>query len=125
MRRLFVCIGVGFILLGCAGTKEEIKGFLGISTKILEDKRSEAKILILDCDYFTAYHKVMDKLKENGGFVYRKTDDLIAFYVSDKDTTPVGIFFKEVDRQKTMIEISSPSSKTKENIFNLLSTLNE
>ncbi|MCM8783112.1 MAG: hypothetical protein NC909_01765 [Candidatus Omnitrophica bacterium] len=126
MRRLFICmIGGGFILLGCAGTKETVKGFLGISTKILQDKRAEAKVLVLNYDYFTTYHKVMDKLKENGSFIYKKTADLIAFYVSEENTTPVGVFFKELEKQKTMLEISSPSSVAKEDILNLLSSLNE
>jgi len=112
-----------FLILGCASTKEAFKGLLGVSVKILEEKRAEAKILVLNYDYFTCLHKVLDKLKKNNCYIYKKTQDLIAFYLSEENTTPVGIFFSELDKQKTKLEISSPSSSAKENIFNLLSNL--
>ncbi|MCM8799716.1 MAG: hypothetical protein NC900_03155 [Candidatus Omnitrophica bacterium] len=123
MKKIIILLMIGFIFLSCAGLKEAIKGFLGISTKILEEKRAEAKVLVLSYDYFTTYHKVLDKLKESGSFVYKKTSDLIAFYLSEEDTTPVGIFFQELEKEKTKLEISSDSSSAKERIFNILSTL--
>jgi hypothetical protein len=102
-----------FVAAGCAGLKEGKKGFLGVSTKILEEKRSEAEILQISCDYFTCYQKVFDKLEETQSYVYAKQEDLIAVYLSSTNTTPVGIFFKELDRQKTQLEISSPSSNAR------------
>ena len=101
------------------------RGFLGISTKVLEEKRNEAKVLVLNYDYFSSYRKVLDKLKENKSYIYKKTQDLVALYLSEEDTTPVGIFFSELDKEKTKLEISSPSSLAKEKIFDLLSKINE
>ena len=63
-----------------------------------------------------------------GSYIY--TDDpkknMLAIYVSEADTTPVGIFLKEMDASNTQIEISSPSTYAKEliaeKLFNLLVT---
>lgn len=125
MKKISVIVCLLMVIWGCATIREAGKGFLGISTKILEDKRPQAKVLILNYEYLNAYHKVLDKLRENDSFIYKKTSGLVAFYVSEQDTTPVGIFFTELEKQKTKLEISSPSSMAKENIFNLLSKLNE
>jgi hypothetical protein len=124
MKRISLIV-LMFLILGCTGLKEGLKGFLGVSTKDLEERRTEAKVLVLNYDYFSSYHKVLDKLKENKSYIYKKTSDLIAFYLSEEDTTPVGIFFSELDKQKTKLEISSPSLLAKEKIFNLLSKINE
>lgn len=103
-----------FFLSGCAGLKEGTKGFLGISTKILEEKRKESEVLQVSCDYFTCYQKVIDKLEETESRIYAKSDSLIAFYLSSSNTTPVGVFFTEIDKQETQLEISSPSPNAKE-----------
>lgn len=112
----FVICALSFVILvsGCASLKEGTKGILGISTKVLEDKRPEAEVSIVDYDYFTCYHKVLDTLKNAGSYVYAREDDLIAFYVSSTDTTPVGVFLKELDKQKTQLEVSSPSASAKQ-----------
>ena len=117
MKRIFVITLLSYSVIafvGCVGLKETTKGFLGISTKILEEKRKDAAVLSVEKDYFTCYHKVLDILKERKSHIYTKRSDLIAFYVSEDDTTAVGIFFKEIDKQKTQIEISSPSTSAKE-----------
>jgi hypothetical protein len=107
-------LSFGILISGCAVIKETTRGFLGNSTKILEEKRKDAAVLSVEKDYFTCYHKVLDILKERKSYIYTKRSDLIAFYVSEDDTTAVGIFFKEIDKQKTQIEISSPSTSAKE-----------
>jgi hypothetical protein len=124
MRKAWI-IFLLFPFLGCANLKEMGRGFLGISTKVLEEKRNEAKVLVLNYGYFSSYRKVLDKLKENKSYIYKKTQDLVALYLSEEDTTPVGIFFSELDKEKTKLEISSPSSLAKEKIFDLLSKINE
>ena len=58
---LLACL---FFLGGCVGLKEATRGFLGVSTKILEEKRKEAEVLQVNCDYFTCYQKVIDKLED-------------------------------------------------------------
>ena len=107
---LLACL---FFLGGCVGLKEATRGFLGVSTKILEEKRKEAEVLQVNCDYFTCYQKVIDKLEDTKSHIYAKNDSLVAFYLSANNTTPVGVFFTEIDRQETQLEISSPSSSAK------------
>jgi hypothetical protein len=68
-------------------------------------------------------------LKDIGAYIYAedKKKDLIAIYVSENNTTPVGLFFQETDNLHTQIEISSPSSFARdliaEKIFSNLEVL--
>jgi|GEM_PF-1449587 len=105
-----------FTLLGCAMLKEAGKKFLGVSTKELQDLRKTSITRQFNYDYNTCYEKVKEALKEKGAYIYAqgKRKHMIAFYVSEEDTTPVGIFFNETDANKTQIEVSSPSSYAKE-----------
>ena len=115
---LSYCI-VGF--LGCASLKEGIKQFLAISTKEIENVRDEAIVRIVNCDYSSCYKKIEERLAEIGSHIYARRQDLIAVYISQTDTTPAGIFFKEIDEHKTELAIASPAKDTKEylaeNIF--------
>jgi hypothetical protein len=99
-------------MLGCASIKEMTRGLMGVSTRSLEKARKNAVSKNLNYDYSTAYTKTLDALKEMQAYIYRKNISkyMIAIYVSDKDTTPVGIFFKETGKDTTQIEVSSPSS---------------
>jgi hypothetical protein len=114
-----VLLGVAIILFcaGCgAGMKESLRGVAGISTKVLEDNLSSADSKEFSLEYATVYSKTQKIIKEIGGYIYAvdKSKDLIAIYVSEDDTTPVGIFFKAVDNTKTRVLISSPSKFAKE-----------
>lgn len=99
-------------MLGCASIKEMTRGFLGISTKELEETRKDAVSRNFDFDYFTTYTKSLDALKAMATYVYSKDikKHMIAVYVSEEDTTPVGIFFREAGKDITQVEVSSPSS---------------
>ena len=101
---------------GCARTKEWSKNFLGISTREVEVARPKAPKKTFERDYDTCYKKVKDILKETGSYIYAedKTQQLIAFYVSDTDTTVAGVFFTALDQGSTRVEISSPSSSTRD-----------
>ena len=117
MRRIIVvgllgCWAVG--LLGCACLKEGLKGFLAVSTKEIENARDKAIVKIVDYDYNSCYQKVEAKLAAIGSYIYAQRKDLIAVYISSTDTTPAGIFFKEINKQKTQLEIVSPAADTKE-----------
>ena len=105
-----------FLLCGCASIKEGANGFLGVSTKVLEEGRKNA--ISKDCAYSRqeCYDMVKKELVKGGSYVYKedKSRDMLALYVSENDTTPVGIFFKEVDASKTQLEVSSPSKYAKE-----------
>jgi hypothetical protein len=110
-------LGYCFIaLLGCATIIEGTKGFMGISTRSLEKARKEAIIKTFNYDYFTCYTKTLDILKSMGAYVYMQSikKHMIAIYVSESDTTPVGLFFKEVDSANIQVEVSSLSTYAKE-----------
>ena len=117
MRRILFIALLGywiFGLLGCATVKQAAKGFLAISTKEIEEAREQAIIKIVDYDYTSCYQKVKERLKQIESYIYAQRDDFIAVYISKTDTTPAGIFFKQIDQQKTQVEIASPAADTKE-----------
>ncbi|MCX5696693.1 MAG: hypothetical protein NTU54_01760 [Candidatus Omnitrophica bacterium] len=112
-------------LCGCApaarvgnGIVEAGKGFAGLSTKVLEDRRPDALAKAFHYNYSTSYEKAKKILNKIGCYIYTANfkKRLIAVYVSESDTTPVGIFFKDVDSENTEIQISSPSATAKEYI---------
>ena len=113
-------IGLGLIMVfvsGCGvGLKESLRGVAGISTKILEDNLSSATSKEFNLDYDAAFSKAEKIIKEIGGYIYAvdKSKNLIAIYVTESDTTPVGIFFKGLGNTKTRVLISSPSKFAKE-----------
>jgi len=104
------CFLVG--TLGCASITEMARGFMGFSVRSLEKARKDAISKNFNYDYFTVYTKSLDALKEIQSYIYTKNirKHLIAIYISEQDTTPVGIFFKEIDKDNTQIEVSSPST---------------
>ena len=123
MKRLkYYCVTVllGYsviALVGCATIKEAAKGLAGTSTKALEENRKSAIAKTFDYDYFSCYTKTMDILKKrSGACIYAQNIKrrMIALYVSEADTTAVGIFFKEIDKNKTQVEVSSASTYAKE-----------
>ncbi len=118
--KIFVICALSFAIFtsGCASIKEALKGFAGVSTKELEAERKSAIIKTFDYDYFMAFTKALDALKEMGAYIYTQDikKHMIAIYVSQEDTTPVGIFFKEITATSTQIEVFSPSTYSKEAI---------
>jgi hypothetical protein len=130
LRKLFAVavVFVVFFLTGCASLKEGMKGFSGVSTKVLEDGRKDALVKVFDYDYAQCNTKVLAVLDDLKAYIYAKDafDHMIAVYVSEKDTTPVGIFLKTIDANKTQVEISSPSTYAKEWMaFKIFSALDE
>ena len=87
------------VLSGCATVKEAGKGFIGVSTQVLEEKRKDALKKSFAVDYNRCYLKVKDILsqKDKESYIYAQgyKEKLIAVYLSSADTTPVGIFFTE------------------------------
>ncbi len=117
MRRILVIGLLGYwliALVGCGCLRHGIRGFLGISTKEIENARDKAIVKIVDYDYNSCYKMVEEELSEIDAYVYTRRKDLIAVYISSTDTTTAGIFFKEIDKQKTQVEIACPASSKKE-----------
>ncbi len=119
MRRILVMGLLGYwliALVGCASLGQKAKGFLGISTREIEDVRDKAIVRIVDYDYNSCYRMVEEELSEIEAYVYTRRKDLIAFYMSRTDTTTAGIFFKEIDKQKTQVEVACPVVYKKEQL---------
>jgi hypothetical protein len=107
---------------GCAGAREVCKGIAGVSTKVLEDTREGALSKVIGYDLITCHNRIRAILKTNGSYIYADdlNADMIAIYVSEEDTTPVGIFLTERGFNSTFVEVSSPSTYGKEKIAKLL-----
>jgi len=113
---LVICVFLCSVLaISCSTMKETAKGIAGTSTKVLEEGRANAITKDFRYDYFTSYTKSLDALKEMGAYIYTQSlkGHMIAVYVSKRDTTPVGIFFKEIGADNTSVEVSSPSLTAK------------
>ena len=113
---LVICVFLCSVFaISCATMKETAKGMAGTSTKVLEDGRVNAIVKNFNFDYFTGYTKSLDALKEMGAYIYTQSlkGHMIAVYVSRRDTTPVGVFFKEIGVDNTLVEVSSPSLTAK------------
>ncbi|MDD5119884.1 MAG: hypothetical protein PHR84_01060 [Candidatus Omnitrophica bacterium] len=126
MKMRFVLSGILYLLVaivsGCATIKEAGKGFIGVSTQVLEDKRKDAIKKSFALSYNDCYLQVKDILSKQGQesviYAIDQNKKMIAVYLSLTDTTPVGIFFTEEAGSNTLIEISSPSTYAKEEIAN-------
>ena len=94
---------------------------MGVSTKILEDTRKDAVTKDFNISLEAAHSAVKTALRENKSYIYREDDSfgLIAVYLSESDTTPVGVFLSSLDNDKVRIEVSSPSTYGKETIAKL------
>ncbi len=112
---LFFLVSAVF-LGGCAGIKEGAKGFLGISTKAIEDSRKSAMAKTFNYNFDLCYDKTVRVLKNMGAYIYDKDSDrkMVAFYISQEDTTVVGVFFTALDANSTRLEVASPSTYGKE-----------
>lgn len=118
-------------LIGCVRITDGVKCVAGVSTTVLETGRKSAIRKTFNIDYATCDKKVREILKKSGSYIYaeEKARGLIAFYVSTSDTTPVGIFFIQIDAVTTELEVSSPSTAAKEamarKIFNAVEGKND
>jgi hypothetical protein len=116
------------VLSGCATAREMAKGFAGVSTQVLEEKRKDALKKSFALDYDNCYVKVKEILKggqtgqESPIYAQDAKKKMIAVYLVQTDTTPVGIFFTQEPDNKTLIEVSSPSIYAKEEIANRIFT---
>ena len=119
-----VILILSFVILisGCACVREVCKGLAGISTKVLEDKREEASTKVIGYDLITCHNRIRSILKAGGSCIYADdlNNDMIAIYVSEEDTTPVGVFLTDRGMSSTLVEVSSPSIYGKEKIAKLL-----
>ncbi len=115
----FMVIPVALMIIagsGCAGAKEVVKGIAGVSTKVLYDTRKDAVKRDVFYDLDSCTKKIEKILAATGSYIYSRDTKthLIAIYISQTNTTPVGIFLTAANSSVTHIEISSPSTYGKE-----------
>jgi len=104
----------GFLLSGCATIVESAKVVAGISTKELEAARPQALKKVFSYNYSACYDKAREFLAKKEFYIYARDKQMIAIYLNsdpepEMSTTPVGVFFKEIDVDNTQVEVSSPS----------------
>lgn len=123
MKKVLVLFFI-FSFLGCAALKEGAKGIVGTSTKALEGARQDAIKKSFDYELGVCYDTVKEILLRNLAYVYAqdKKKGMLAIYISESDTTAVGIFFTRVDGDTTEIEVSSLSTYAKEFISDMVFT---
>ncbi|MGE5309423.1 MAG: hypothetical protein ACM3OC_10095 [Deltaproteobacteria bacterium] len=116
MKKLSSVIFLAFLLSGCVpgGFHEAVRGVEGKSTRILTDTRPGAAAREFACSSQDCREKVRKSLDEMGAYTYATEGDLTAVYVSERDTTPVGVFVTAVGEDKTRVEVSSPSTYAKD-----------
>ena len=115
MRKILIILLTGIFIGGCATPMDIVKMSLGNSTKQLEDGRKDALVKVFNSDYetcFTKTEKILEAVPKAS--IYAKDKHMIALYCIDPNTTPVGVFFKEIDPSHTRLEVSSPGSDAKE-----------
>lgn len=113
---LAVLLAVSLSAAGCsvASVSEVGKRFLGVSTEDLEIRRGKGIKKVFDLDIYACFSKAKEIIKAVDGYIYAADEvkESIAFYRTETDTTPVGIFFRLIDMKRTEVEIVSPSDFT-------------
>ncbi|MFA4842250.1 MAG: hypothetical protein WC658_00210 [Candidatus Omnitrophota bacterium] len=111
-----LAIAVLFIIFtsGCATVTEGAKGIAGLSTKALEEGRQDAVKNIYNYNQSECLGQIKQLLQNTGSYIYARSKNMLAIYISEEDTTPVGIFFKDLGGNRTEIEVSSSSTYGKE-----------
>jgi hypothetical protein len=110
---LMICL---FLFGGCAGVKEGARGFAGISTKVLEDSRPSALSKTIPAGFEECFARTEGFLSAAGCYLYAKDKNkgLLAVYVSETDTTPVGCFLSGAEAGTTRLEVSSAGTAARE-----------
>ncbi|MBU0895296.1 MAG: hypothetical protein KJ584_01730 [Candidatus Omnitrophica bacterium] len=119
MRNIIAVSVMCLFVCGCATSCNVWREIAGTSIKGVEDARVDAMKKILNYDYKTCYEKVEAFLKKMPYVsVYYKDKGMIAIYVTNPNTTSVGIFFAVTDAGHTQVDVSSESTPTKEWVAN-------
>jgi hypothetical protein len=105
-----------FFAGGCSSLTNLPRRISGLSTVELERQRAEAISKTFNFSYPACNTKTQDILRQIGAYIYAKdkSKQMIAIYLTSEDTTPVGLFFTEVEPGKTRVEVSSLSIYGKE-----------
>ncbi len=115
MKRVGIIIAACVLLSGCVTPQHLLKCVAGTSTKELDDSRKAAYMKVMKCDYKTCYKNTEELLRKMKNVtIYAKDAEMIAIFFTAVNTTPVGIYFKEIGPDSTRVDVSSPSRAAKE-----------
>lgn len=124
MSRWVLCI-VCVFLAGCAAVVDAPGSLLGVSTRDLELRRSQAVYKTLSCSPEDAFDAVEAVAAANKYLVFRK--DRTALYLilmhipRAVDTTEVGVFLVPLEEgQSTRLEVASRSSFARREVAQVL-----
>lgn len=101
---------------GCAAVTEAGRGIAGVSTKVLEDNRDSAVQRSYPVGLARCREMVEAVLADSKVYMYARNEQkqMLAFYMSASDTTPVGVFFVPQGTASTQVQVSSPSRYARE-----------
>jgi hypothetical protein len=122
MKKILVLLSISVLLSGCATTiQEEWKRLTGRSVYDVEQSKKDALVKIFDLSYEACYAKAEKALTSVLNIsIYSRSENLIAVYYVDLNTTPVGVFFESIDDKHTKVEVSSPAPGPKNAVAKLL-----
>ena len=106
-----VCV----LLAGCASVLDSPRSLLGVSTRDLELRRSQAVYKTLSCSPTDAFDAIEAFAEANKYLVFRKDRGALVLVLmripGAVDTTEVGVFLVPLDEGRSVrIEVSSRSS---------------
>jgi len=113
MSKVIISLIIIFLIFGHTDPVELTKQILGVSIKSLKEEQIGRKSKVFNYDYSSCYEKTLQVLKEMGVYIFRKSKrgHYIVAMNFDKvfekciDTTEVGVFFEEINREQTRVDI--------------------
>ncbi len=134
MKKIIILLYISISISGCAWVVDFPRSLWGSSIRVLSDQRKDAETKIFSCDRDVCFDAVLAMTRPN--FVLAedeadeadKTDERFVLFMKDArkryivvmgvpgavDTTEVGIFFNVIKDGQTKIDISSLSSRAKQ-----------
>ena len=111
---ILIGIFLVFLLLGCHGRGHLIGYTLGTYVSQPEEGEEGRHSETFDCAWEDCYQDVQDVLKDMDVLIFHrdKRRKMISAMYFDKiyknciDTTEVGIFFKEIEQDKTQVDVA-------------------
>ena len=125
MQKIFLISLLLIAVSGCASITSIPKNILGVSTKNLDNARSNSIYQVYQADYFDAYKAVLDAAKKSGYYVFLN-DEVRGVIVLMNipgcvDTTEVGVYVSRLAKdQGVKIELSSRSTPAKRIVAKVL-----
>jgi hypothetical protein len=116
-----------FLFSSCAvmdGSKEFAKTIWGSSTRALEQTRDKAITKTYDKPYWDCVHGAVAVIGKKNWVIFKK-DEIKGYIVvmgvkGSVNTTEIGIFFVDLPKHQTRIEISSLSTNAKRKVAKAL-----